>query len=205
MWPGTEQVFSNGELLSEGIKIRPQSPLWATCHLGQSPAHSGLLFAWLAFQGWGQPVIPDLEVLGNDPPPPQHFLSPALPEILDLDWGSQGAKFKEVLTVRIVQVRTDAESERVLKILHSLGTSLTSSLPRTYSQNTRYYLFKKYIVLAQGILVKLMGRISLKREHGFSISRWFCGLGVKAQASEGVRTNSSWLSISSAGTLPDPS
>lgn len=47
-------------------------------------------------------MIPDLKVLGNAF---LRFLSPALPEILDLDWGSWGAKFKEVLTVRIVQVR----------------------------------------------------------------------------------------------------
>lgn len=39
-------------------------------------------------------------------------------------------------------------------------------------QNTRYYLFKKYIVLARGTVAKLMGRPSLQKELAFKVSRY---------------------------------
>lgn len=81
-------------------------------------------------------------------------------------------------------------SQHLLNVLHTLYTSLTSSLSRPDAQNTRGDLFKKSRGLAQRMLANWLGRMSLQRECEFRVSGHLWGPGVKAKEKQ---ANGPWL------------
>lgn len=152
---------------------------------GARPHQSALLVVWLV-----------IESLQECPSCAQARSPSALLGILNQDWGEESEAPREQNLRRhtlacLRKCSINPGSERRLKSLQALGSSLTSCLSRPCSQNTGDYLFKKYIALTQRILATLTGRMSLGREHEFSVSRCLWGLGTQAQGKQG---NGPWPS-----------